>query len=194
MKNITTTTVSTTNSAACSKYDKKAVRWLDKGDHYELIIMGDQIGRVLLTNIIMDMVAGDKSKEVHVFAGGCCCDCYSYDMILQQLFSYNHRIGIYLGRMDFPWLALLLTCQECYIPSEEKYHIESLWGIGEWYKRFNALNFLAAKHCEEKKKAKKDTSTYSSSDVRFHFTGQQLIEWGFAKDYNNYLEREIRHK
>lgn len=173
---------------AGGKYDDKAVRWLDKGDHYELIIMGDQIGRVLLTNIIMDMIAGDKSKEIHVFVGTWLHD-DSYDKILQQLLTYEYRVGICIGNMCIDWLALLLTCQECYLPTGNIYRITDdvfRWLEG-WYQEFDFLKFLVAKLREEGVKPEYG-NTY------FDFTMQQLIEWGFAKDYNDYLKREIRHK
>ena len=81
------TPIKLTSMPGGSKYDSQAIRWLDKGDHYELIFTDDfttpsssarfskgsfdpfRSSSALLTDIIMDMREGCKSKEIHVFVG-----------------------------------------------------------------------------------------------------------------------------
>ena len=169
------------DSSIASKYNDKASRWLDKGDHYELILMGS-IKPVLLSNIIMDMVAGDKSKEVHVFVSITDDDMnYLFDIFMQQLLTYEYRVGIFLGGYHnynyISELALILTSQECYIPYEYTWKFPSfaVCYIEKWQNQFAALKYIV------------DKAKLSSE-----FTPAQLIELGFAKNYNEYTKREIR--
>ena len=93
-----------------NKYDNRAIRWLDEGDHYELIFTDDfvtpssgfwdgpiGVGNSQLTDILLDMRVGNKSKEVHVFVGSFGGEVAALNMILQQLLTYEYRVGINLG-------------------------------------------------------------------------------------------------
>ena len=97
------------------KYDGQAIRWLDKQDHYELVFTDDFVmpatsrafrqgpiagfgpGSALMTDILLDMRAGCKDKEVHVFVGSFGGEVAALNMILQELLNYEYRVGINLG-------------------------------------------------------------------------------------------------
>ena len=115
-------------AAANNKYDNRPIRWLDKKDHYELIFTDDFItpssgfwdgpmdnGNSQLTDIVLDMRAGDKSKEVHVFVGSFGGEVAALNMILQQLLTYEYRVGINLGTACSCGWMLLFACQERYV-------------------------------------------------------------------------------
>ena len=216
MKNITTTTVSTTNSAACSKYDKKAVRWLDKGDHYELIFTDDFVtpssaglrqsdgfiafntGSSLLTDIVQDMREGNKRKEVHVFVGSFGGEVAALNMILQQLLTYDYRVGINLGTACSCGWMLLFACQERYVStfSQAMYHDMATVCGGKHSELQRNAEYMARWQQEllkitdtAKVLTEKELELGRTSEV--WLTGRELIERGAAKDYSEYLTRKI---
>ena len=168
-----------------SKYDNATIRWIDKGSHYELIFTDDFIalsstshnaekgfifsrsGNALLTDILMDMRDGDKSKEVHVFVGSFGGEVAALNMILQQLLAYEYRVGINLGTACSCGWMLLFACQERYVStfSQAMYHdISSFHGgkhtelqrnaefMGRWQKELlkitDTVNVLTEKELE----------------------------------------------
>lgn len=197
------------------KYDNQTVRWLDKRDHYELIFTDDFItpsssgvrqgsfqfprpGNALLTDIIMDMREGDKDKEVHVFVGSFGGEVAALNMILQQLLTYEHRVGINLGTACSCGWMLLFACQERYVSpfSQAMYHdISCFCGgkhselqlsaefMGRWQKELleitDTVNVLTAKELE------------LGRTTEVWLTGRELIDRGAASDYSCYLTRRI---
>ena len=198
------------------KYDGSTIRWIDKGDHYELIFTDDFItpsstarlsgnqfpvfrsGNALLTDIIMDMRDGCKSKELHVFVGSFGGEVAALNMILQQLLTYEYRVGINLGTACSCGWMLLFACQERYVSpfSQAMYHdISSIHGgkhselklsaefMGRWQDELLKITDTT------KVLTEKELELGRTSEV--WLTGQQLIERGAAKDYNEYLTRSI---
>ena len=199
------------------KYDNKAIRWLDKGSHYELIFTDDFItpsssgagrqgpiplppsfGNSLLTDIILDMRDGMKDKEVHVFVGSFGGEVTALNMILQQLLTYQYRVGINLGTACSCGWMLLFACQERYVSpfSQAMYHdISGFCGgkhtelqrnaefIGRWQKELLKITDTAKVLTEKELELGRTTEVW--------LTGRELIERGAARDYSEYTNRVI---
>ena len=199
------------------KYDNKAIRWLDKGSHYELIFTDDFVtpsstgagkqgpgpfptifGSALLTDIILDMRNGIKEKEVHVFVGSFGGEVAALNMILQQLLTYQYRVGINLGTACSCGWMLLFACHERYVSpfSQAMYHdISTVCGgkhtelqrnaefMGRWQKELLKITDTA------KVLTEKELELGRTSEV--WLTGRELIDRGAARDYAEYLNRVI---
>ncbi|MBQ7395637.1 MAG: ATP-dependent Clp protease proteolytic subunit [Lentisphaeria bacterium] len=199
-----------------SKYDFQAIRWLDKIDHYELIFTDDFVtptsgsgrpgkiplsfshGNSILTDVITDMREGNKSKEVHVFVGSFGGEVAALNMILQQLITYEHRVGINLGTACSCGWMLLFACQERYVSpfSQAMYHdISSYCGgkhaelqlsaefMGRWQDELLKITDTANVLTEKELELGRTTEVW--------LTGKDLIDRGAAKDYSKYLTRQI---
>jgi len=199
-----------------SKYNRSAIRWLDKHDHYELVFTDDFVapsssgrpgipgsgfpsifGNSVLTDIIIDMRNGDKDKEVHVFVGSFGGEVVALNMILQQLLTYHHRVGINLGTACSCGWMLLFACQERYVStfSQAMYHDISCLCTGKHSEMQRNAAFMNRWQKEllkctdtEKVLTKQEMKLAQTSEV--WFTGSELIERGAAKDYSEYLARE----
>ena len=199
------------------KYDNKAIRWLDKGSHYELIFTDDFytpsstgagkqgpgpfppiFGNALLTDIILDMRDGVKEKEVHVFVGSFGGEVAALNMILQQLLTYQYRVGINLGTACSCGWMLLFACHERYVSpfSQAMYHdISTVCGgkhtelqrnaefMGRWQKELLKITDTA------KVLTEKELELGRTSEV--WLTGRELIDRGAARDYAEYQNRVI---
>ena len=134
-----------------NKYDNENIRFLDKGSHYELIFTDDFVApggnlshsvfpssmplhlgsSSVLTDIVMDMREGDKDKELHIFVGSFGGEVAALNMIMQQVLTYNYRVGINLGTACSCGWMLLFACHERYVSpfSQAMYHdISSIYG------------------------------------------------------------------
>ena len=201
---------------ANSKYDFQAIRWLDKIDHYELIFTDDFVtptsgsgrpgkmpfsfphGNSILTDIITDMREGQKSKEVHVFVGSFGGEVAALNMILQQLMTYEHRVGINLGTACSCGWMLLFACQERYVSpfSQAMYHDISSYCGGKHSELQHSAEFMGRWQDEllkitdtAKVLTKKELELGRTTEV--WLTGKDLIDRGAAKDYSEYLTRQI---
>lgn len=210
------TPIKLTSIPAGNKYDSQAIRWIDKGDHYELIFTDNFVtpsssagfpggsfgsfrcGSALLTDIIMDMRDGNKAKEVHVFVGSFGGEVAALNMILQQLLTYEYRVGINLGTACSCGWMLLFACQERYVSpfSQAMYHdISCICGGKHSELKLNA-EFMG-RWQDELLKITDTTKVLTEKELELGrtsevwLTGQQLIERGAAKDYNEYLTRSI---
>lgn len=200
------------------KYKGKNIRWNDEGNHYELIFTDDfvtpsshsmrQNGVVdgllsldtnsLLTDIILDMRKGDKTKEVHVFVGSFGGEVAALSMILQQLLCYEHRVGINLGTACSCGWMLLFACPERYVSpfSQTMYHDMSNLAFGKHSELRSNAEFMRLWQKEllhvtdtQKVLTEKELELGRTSEV--WLTGRQLIERNAAKDYSEYLNRQI---
>lgn len=209
------------------KYDGRAIRWIDKMDHYELIFTDNFVtpssggtlfmeqtagnrsmqtlpplppltglGSALLTDILLDMRSGDKSKEVHVFVGSFGGEVAALNMILQQLLTYEYRVGINLGAACSCGWMLLFACQERYVSpfSQAMYHDMSSACFGKHSELQSSAEFMARWQKELLKSTdtvnvltQKELDLGRTSEV--WLTGRELIERGAAKDYTEYLNR-----
>jgi len=198
----------------CSKYQGQAIRWIDKMDHYELIFTDDFVtpggsaraadapirlgGNAILTDIITDMRAGVKSKEVHVFVGSFGGEVAALNMILQQLLCYQHRVGINLGTACSCGWMLFFACQERYVSpfSQLMYHDMSCMKYGKHSELRSNAEFMGLWQKELLNVtdtcnvlSKKELELGRTSEV--WLTGRQLIERNGASDYSEYLTRQI---
>ena len=199
-----------------NKYARQAIRWEDKGDHYELIFTDDFVtpssaglrqsdgfialnpGSALLTDIVMDMRDGNKHKEVHVFVGSFGGEVAALNMILQQLLTYDYRVGINLGTACSCGWMLLFACQERYVSafSQAMYHDMSTICGGKHSELQRNADYMA----RWQKELLKITDTVNvltekelelGRTTEVWLTGRELIERGAAKDYNDYLNRRM---
>ena len=196
---------------AHNKYDNRPIRWLDKDNRYELIFTDDFVtpssgfwdgpiggGNSQLTDIILDMRAGDKTKEVHVFVGSFGGEVAALNMILQQLLTYEYRVGINLGTACSCGWMLLFACQERYVSpfSQAMYHDISHIAFG----KHNEIQ-RSAEHCNkwqqellkntDAAKVLTDREIELGKTSEVWFTGAELIERGAARDYSEYLTRPM---
>lgn len=200
---------------AFNKYDNRPIRWLDKGDHYELIFTDDFItpssgsckggpfGAMTmpnsqLTDIVLDMRAGDKGKEVHVFVGSFGGEVAALNMILQQLLTYEYRVGINLGTACSCGWMLLFACQERYVSpfSQAMYHDISHVAFGK-HSEIQRSAEHSNKWQQQLLKATDASKVLTEREIELGktsevwFTGAELIERGAARDYNEYLKRPM---
>ena len=209
--------LNTQSSTSTDKYRNKTIRWIEKPDHYELIFTDDFItpssagisrgdddffaikaGSSVLTDIVLDMRAGDKSKEVHVFIASFGGEVAALNMIMQQLLSYDYRIGINLGTACSCGWMLLFSCHERYVSpfSQAMYHdISTIYG-GKHAELQRNAEFMARWQKEllqftdtEKVLTGKELELGKTSEV--WFTGQELIDRGAAKPYSAYIKRKL---
>ena len=193
-----------------NKYDNRAIRWLDEGDHYELIFTDDfvtpssgfwdgpiGVGNSQLTDILLDMRAGNKSKEVHVFVGSFGGEVAALNMILQQLLTYEYRVGINLGTACSCGWILLFACQERYVSpfSQAMYHDIAHVAYGK-HSEIQRSAEHSYKWQQQLLKATDADKVLTERELELGkttevwFTGQELIERGAAKDYGEYLTRK----
>lgn len=198
-------------ASAINKYDNRPIRWLDKGNHYELIFTDDFVtpssgfwdgpiggGNSQLTDIILDMRAGDKSKEVHVFVGSFGGEVAALNMILQQLLTYEYRVGINLGTACSCGWMLLFACQERYVSSfsQAMYHDISHVAFGK-HSEIQRSAEHSNKWQQQLLKATDAAKVLTDREIELGktsevwFTGAELIERGAARDYSEYLTRPM---
>lgn len=106
------------------KYANKAIRFIDKNTHYELIFTDDfnmpssggdgMPANTLMTDIISDLKAADKSKELHIFVSSFGGYVNCLNMLIQQITQFKHRVGISLGTACSCGFMLLACCEEIY--------------------------------------------------------------------------------
>ena len=199
------------------KYNGESIRWIDAGDHYELIFTDDFIApstremdsaflqggplplfrsNSLLTDIILDMRKGCKQKEVHVFVGSFGGEVAALSMILQQLLCYPHRVGINLGTACSCGWMLLFACPERYVSpfSQAMYHDMSIMTMGKHTELRSNAEFMALwqkelLHVTDTQKVLTERELELGRTSEVWLTGRQLIERGAARDYQDYLTR-----
>ena len=157
-----------------------------------------RFGNSILTDLILDMREGEKSKEVHVFVGSFGGEVAALNMILQQLLTYEYRVGINLGTACSCGWMLFFACQERYVSpfSQAMYHdISGIHGgkhtelqrnaefMGRWQKELLKITDTA------KVLTEKELELGRTSEV--WLTGRELIERGAAKEYQEYLHRKL---
>lgn len=202
----------------CDKYRGATIRWIDETDHYELIFTDDFItpssnslrtgsakngimalgGNSLLTDVILDMRKGNKQKEVHVFVGSFGGEVAALSMILQQLLCYRYRVGINLGTACSCGWMLLFACPERYVSpfSQTMYHDISNLAFGKHSELRSNAEFMSLwqkelLHVTDTQKVLTDKELELGRTSEVWLTGRQLIERNAAKDYSEYLHRQV---
>lgn len=188
------------------KYENKAIRFIDKGTHYELLFTDDfnlpssggdgMPMNTLMTDIISDLKAADKSKEIHIFVSSFGGYVNCLNMLLQQITQFKHRVGINLGTACSCGFMLLAYCEELYTSAYSMfmYHemftvsigkVEELRNKNEFEKNWWSMlvdnSYIIEILTPEEIEQGKLTEVW--------ITGKELIERGVANDYNEYNAR-----
>ena len=205
-------------------YDGATIRWHQYPDHYELIFTDDFIAPTsrggmmmetagynappmrlpgcgnsdgLLTDVIIDMKASDRSKPVYVYVSSYGGEVTALSMILQQLLTFPTRIGINLGTACSCGWMLLFACQERYVSpfSQAMYHDIALMTGGKHTELRHNADFMG-KLQKELLKVTDTTKILTERELELGrtsevwFTGRELIERGAAKDYMDFLAQQ----
>jgi len=183
-------------------YFKEPVCFKDCEDHYELIYTGEfeSIGRnsTEMTNLLRDLKNGDKDKELHILISSIGGDVENLILILQQVLQYNHRVTVCCGAALSAGFILWATGHEKYVSpySELMYHTiySGYEGKGVELTTYgNHIERLTSKLMEAVNMqdliSEEDMQKGKSTEV--WYTGEDFINNGKAKDYSEYVKREI---
>lgn len=183
-------------------YFKEPVCFKDCEDHYELIYTGEfeSIGRnsTEMTNLLRDLKDGDKDKELHILISSIGGDVENLILILQQVLQYNHRVTVCCGAALSAGFMLWATGHEKYVSpySELMYHtiFSGYAGKGVELTAYgNHIERLTLKIMEAVNMSdlisEEDMQKGKSTEV--WYTGEDFINAGKAKDYSEYITREI---
>lgn len=183
-------------------YYKEPVCFKDCEDHYELIYTGEfeSIGRnsTEMTNLLRDLKNGNKDKELHILISSVGGDVENLILILQQVLQYNHRVTVCCGAALSAGFILWATGHEKYVSpySELMYHTiySGYAGKGVELTTYGThIERLTSKLMEAVNMAdlisEEDMQKGKSTEV--WYTGEDFINTGKAKDYSEYVTREI---
>lgn len=183
-------------------YFKEPVCFKDCNNYYELIYTGEfeSIGRnsTEMTNLIRDLKDGDKDKELHILISSIGGDVENLILILQQVLQYNHRVTVCCGAALSAGFILWATGHEKYVSpySELMYHTiySGYAGKGVELTTYgNHIERLTSKLMEavnmQNLISEEDMQKGKSTEV--WYTGEDFINAGKAKDYSEYVTREI---
>lgn len=183
-------------------YFKEPVCFKDCESHYELIYTGEfeSIGRnsTEMTNLLRDLKDGDKDKELHILISSIGGDVENLILILQQVLQYNHRVTVCCGAALSAGFMLWATGHEKYVSpySELMYHtiFSGYAGKGVELTAYgNHIERLTSKIMEAVNMSdlisEDDMQKGKSTEV--WYTGEDFINSGKAKDYSEYVKREI---
>lgn len=191
------------------KYANKAVRFMDRGTHYELLFTDDfnlpssggdgfTVANTLMTDIIADLKAADKSKEIHIFVSSFGGYVNCLNMLLQQIVQFKHRVGINLGTACSCGFMLLAYCEEIYTSEYSMFMYHEMWTVSvgkveelrnktifekNWWKMLVENSYVSDILTPEEIEQGKLTEVW--------ITGKELIDRGQANDYNLYALRSI---
>ena len=189
-------------------YKEKALRFLDKGDHYELIHMDDfalpSVPSPLMGNhnsqplpdVLLDLKNADKSKELHIFVlshGGFVA---SLNALMQQVREFDYVVGVNLGTACSCGFMLLACANELYTSPycEFMYHVMSGGAFGKVAEMSNQSQFcrkwwdaLCANTTVNQILTPDEMKLGETTEV--WLTGAELIKRGVARDYSEYVNR-----
>ena len=189
------------------KYKGKAIRFLNKGDHYELIFTDDfnipssggfgDKADTLVTDIITDMRDANKKKELHIFVGSFGGYVASLNMILQEVLEFEYRVGINIGTACSCGFMLLAACNELYTSPFAQWMYHSMSGIKfgkvQEIKNNNAFDekwwtMLVETTHAYRFLTEEEFKLGETSEV--WLTGQDLIDRNVAMPYETYRNRK----
>lgn len=190
------------------KYENRAIRFIDKNTHYELLFTDDfnmpssggdgMPANTLMTDIIADLKAADKSKELHIFVSSFGGYVNCLNMLLQQITQFRHRVGVNLGTACSCGFMLLACCEEIYTTPYAMfmYHAMFTVSIGKveeikyktdfehkWWEMLIETSYVRDILTKEEIEKGKLTEVW--------LTGAELIERGAANDYRMYSKRAV---
>lgn len=190
------------------KYANKAIRFVEKPTHYELIFTDDfnmpssgdggMPANTLMTDIITDLKAADKSKELHIFVSSYGGYVHSLNMLIQQIVQFKHRVGINLGAACSCGFMLLAYCEELYTSPYATFMYHEMWGVsvGKVEEQRNKSQF-DARWWELLVKDSYINEILTSEEIEqgklteVWLTGSELIARDQAMDYALYCTRKI---
>lgn len=189
------------------KYRGKAIRFSDKGDHYELVFTDafdvptdGSLGTpyTVITDIVLDMKEANKNKELHIFVGSYGGAAHCLNMILQHVNQFKHVVGINLGYACSCGFMLLAHCDEIYTTPYASFLYHSMstleWGKISEIKHSNEFhhkwwNILVNNSKVRQMLTDDELKLGETSEV--WLTGQDLIDRGVAAEYEMYSKRNI---
>lgn len=191
-----------------NKYDNKAIRFLDKGDHYELIftdffdipsdgLFGEKPYTVI-TDVIIDMKEADKSKELHIFVGSFGGAAHCLNMLIQQITQFKHVVGINLGYACSCGFMVLMFCNEIYTTEYATFLYHDMSGVafGKITENKNTItwqekwwNILKEKSNVDRFLTPEELKLGETSEV--WLTGKDLIDRGLVNPYEYYTVRVV---
>lgn len=194
-------------------YKDKAIRFEDKGNHYELIFTDDFIAPTsgsissgvkpytIITDVITDMRNANHDKELHIFIGSYGGMVHALNMLFQQVLEFRHRVAINLGMADSCGWMLTFACQERYGSPycEYLYHEMSGFEFGK-NKEIKHSNDYHIKWWDELLDRTDTREVLTEEELKLGetsevwLTGRELIERGAIKDYSEYVKRTIPSK
>lgn len=190
------------------KYKDRAVRFYDKGDHYELILAdqfvypgsysADEAPDNTLVDVVQDMRAADKTKELHILVSSYGGAVSALAMLLQQIVEFEYRVGVNLGTACSCGFMVLMYCHELYCSpfSEFMFHdmtsisyskvkeMRSYAAFGEsWWQTIIDQSFVDRCLTPEELKTGETTEVW--------LTGKDMIDRHAANPYKHYPSRRI---
>jgi len=194
-----------------TKYNGKAIRWIDKENHYELIFTDifdipgkasmDECEDNVLTDILIDMKNADKNKELHIFINSYGGSVVALNLILQQVLEFRYRVSICTGAAASCGWMLFFACQERYASpfSHFMFHEMSAGMFDKisnnerstthdrkWWNELLNYTYTKSVLTEEELKLGETAEVW--------FTGKELFERGAVLPYAMYEERRCLNK
>lgn len=193
------------------KYKNQAIRFLDKGEHYELIFTDDfnvpssgtMEGKnyTIITDVLMDMRNANHDKELHIFVGSYGGRAHALNMLFQQVLEFKHRVAINLGMADSCGWMLTFACQERYGSPycEYMYHEMFCFEMGKISEVKNSNEFCRTWWNElldrtDTKNVLTEGELKLGETSEVWLTGRDLISRGAIKDYSEYAKRTLPTK
>lgn len=185
-----------------NEYFKEPICFKDCETHYELIYTGEfeSVGResVEVTKLMQDLKEGDKDKELHIFINSIGGDVEQLSMILQQVLQYNYIVTICCGSALSAGFILWACGNEKYVSSysELMYHTISSGYAGKGVE-LSKYGTHIERLTDRLMSAVNMSSLISKDDIKegksteVWYTGDDFINSGKAKDYSDYLKREM---
>ena len=191
-----------------NRYNNKAIRFIDKQDHYELVFTDNfdvptegSLGGpayTTITDVIMDLKEADKSKELHIFVGSYGGAVHSLNMLIQHITQFKYVVGINLGYACSCGFMLLAYCNEIYTTPYATflYHdmsslmfgkITELKNVTKWQEKWWSI-LVDGSHIDELL-TPEEIKLGETSEV--WLTGQDLLDRHVVNHYDLYIKRSI---
>lgn len=184
------------------KYSNKAIRFLDKNTHYELIFTDEfpSSGRFnsVITDILIDLKEAVKTKELHIFINSIGGVLTTLTALMQQIREFEYIVTVVMGEADSAGFMLWALGDEKYCSkySQLMYHSASTLMEGKLSELANysehmmdSMQIIAEELHIEDLLTKEEIEKGEHTEV--WISGKELINRGKAKDYSEYVNREI---
>ena len=184
------------------EYFNQPVMFHDCDDHYELIYTGEfeDVGResIAVTKLIRDLKDGDKDMELHILINSIGGSVDNLSFVLQQVLQYRHRVTVCCGSALSAGFILWACGHEKYVSpySELMYHTiySGYEGKGTELASYgNHVERLTDQLMEavDMKSLISEEDMQKGKSTEVWYLGRDFIAAGKAKDYSEYVKREI---